>query len=155
MSLISTIGLAEVCCTAERALSTNGRPRLSWPRYWAAATRSRSGAVWTLLLSRRKLTSCLSSSGAKKRRARTTPMRAGRPILSVLTPRSWAPPGIAQRRLTRRSRSASSDIGENVLLGPAGEIEQGSVGQEIEAGLGELGAAFARQPDVELLLEAM
>src|SRR3954447_21658325 len=155
MSLISTIGTAELACNAERALRTNGRPSLSWPRYWAEATRSRSGAFSTSSFLSRKLTSCLSSSGEKKRKARTTPISAGSASLRVLTTRSWLPPGTAQRRLIRRSCSASSDMGENVLLGPAGQIEQGALGQEVEAGLSEAGAALAREPFVELLPERM
>ena len=37
--------------------------------------------------------------------------------------------------------------------GPAGEIEQGAVRQEVETGLGQRGAALAREADVELLLQ--
>src|SRR3954447_23953750 len=153
MSLISTIGTAELACNAERALRTNGRPSLSWPRYWAEATRSRSGAFSTSSFLSRKLTSCLSSSGEKKRKARTTPISAGSASLRILTRRSWLPPGTAQRRLTRLSCSASSDMGENVQLPPAGEIEQGTVRQEIETGLGQTGAPLASEPLVELLPE--
>src|SRR5687767_15860227 len=43
-------------------------------------------------------------------------------------------------------------MGEDVDLGPAGEVEQSAVGKEIEAGLGQGRAAFALEPLVELLL---
>ena len=66
-------------------------------------------------------------------------------------------PGTAQRCWTARSRcvrhAASAVMGENVLLGPAGEVEQRAVRQEIEAGLGQRDPVFARQPLVELLLQ--
>src|SRR5687768_3133718 len=155
MSRTSTTGTAELRCRALRASRTNGRPLLSWPRYWAAWTRIRSSAWPTLFLSSRKLNSCFSSSGEKNRKARRTPIRAGKAIFIAWTNLSWLCPGAAQRRLARRSRSASSDMGEDVLLGPAGEVEEGAVGQEVEAGRSEAGPAFASEALVELLPERM
>src|SRR4029450_10657487 len=124
----------------------HGRPRLPWPRYSADWIRIRSSACSTLFLSSMKLNSCFSSSGEKARKARTTPVAAGSRSFITWITRSWAPPGAAQTRLATRSRSASSDMGENVLLGPAGEIEDGTVGQEIEAGRGQRRPAFALEP---------
>ena len=42
---------------------------------------------------------------------------------------------------------------ENVLFGPAGEVEQCAMGKEVEASLRQRDAIFALQPLVELLLE--
>src|SRR5688500_850025 len=153
MSRTSTTGTAELCCSAERALRTNGRPRLSWPRYCADSTRILSSVRSTLFLSSRKLNSCFSSSGAKARKASSTPIAAGSTSFITWMTLSWLRPGAAQPRRATRSRSASSDMGENVLLCPAGEIEDRPVRQEVEAGLGQSHAALALEPFVELFPE--
>ena len=44
---------------------------------------------------------------------------------------------------------------ENVFIRPAGEIEFGSVGQEIETGLGQFAAPLARQPALQDFTQAM
>src|ERR1044072_1668682 len=80
-------------------------------------------------------------------------MSAGSASFMILTTRSWLPPGTAQRRLTLRSCSACSDMGEDVLLGPAGEVEQGAVRQAGATSVGERGAGRARPPFGELLLQ--
>ena len=49
--------------------------------------------------------------------------------------------------------AASAIVGENVLLGPAGEVEQRASRQEIEAGLRKRRPLLALEPLVELLLE--
>src|ERR1700724_88066 len=54
-------------------------------------------------------------------------------------PRNVAPPG------RRASPGCGSGMRENVLRGPAGEIEARPVGQEAEARGGEFGAALARE----------
>src|SRR5690606_12956820 len=103
---------------------------------------------------------------AKARNARMMPTAAGSPIFSRRISRSWLPPGAAQPRRATRSRSASSDIAgsihrigrsfdnsdvrENVLIGPAGKIEQGAIRQEIEAGHGKRRAALALEALVQL-----
>ena len=50
-------------------------------------------------------------------------------------------------------RHGSTVVRENVLLRPAGKVEQGAVRKEVEAGLRKLDPAFAGQPLVELLLQ--
>ena len=50
---------------------------------------------------------------------------------------------------------AASGMRENVLRGPAGEIEPGADRKELEAGGGEFRAALARQHGVELVLQRM
>ena len=64
-------------------------------------------------------------------------------------------PGTAQRCLTvarawLQLRTLSAVVRENILLRPAGEIEQGARRKEIETGLGERDAVLALQPLVEL-----
>src|SRR6476469_1720005 len=101
-----------------------------------------------------KLTSPFLSSGASMRTAISTPTALGSAILVQRTILSWPLPGSAQRCLLTRSGDAvSAIVCENVLLGPAGEIEQRPGGQEFEARLREFGAVFAYQPLVELFLE--
>src|SRR5690242_13408143 len=68
---------------------------------------------------------------------------------------SWNPPGAAQPCFLRCSRMASSDMGEDVDLGPSGEVERGTMRQEIETGLGQLDPAFAPQAFVEFFLQRM
>src|SRR5437868_13330572 len=115
-----------------------------------------SGAVSTFFLSRMKLTSPFLSSGARTRTTRRTPAAAGRRILVQRTSRSWPLPGRAQRCLTIRSRvPASAIVRENVLLGPAGDIEQSSGRKEVEAGLGERHSVLTLETLVELRLELM
>src|SRR4051812_12316362 len=46
-------------------------------------------------------------------------------------------------------------MGEDVLLGPARDIEQRTGGQEVEARFSERHPALARKPFVELFLERM
>src|SRR3954465_1926774 len=74
-------------------------------------------------------------------------------ILSSRTSQSWTLPGLAQPRFTTRSRSASSDMGEDIDLRPAGEVEHRPVRQEVEAGAGEAGPALPLEPFVQSLLQ--
>ena len=57
--------------------------------------------------------------------------------------------------LIGKLRHSSAVVCENILFGPAREIEQGTVGKEIEAGLGEFNPAFADQALVQFLLECV
>src|SRR6266702_1175582 len=61
--------------------------------------------------------------------------------------------GMWPRRGTRLSLGCGSRMRENVLRGPAGEIQPRPIGQEPEAGRGELGPALAREQNVELVFE--
>src|SRR5919112_3710270 len=102
-----------------------------------------SGAVCTFFLSRMKLTSPFLSSGASASTAISTPTADGRTTFDQRTSRSCALPGSAQRCLVTRSRiAASAIVGKDVLLGPAGEVEQGPGRKEVEAGLREGGAVL-------------
>src|SRR5438067_1087990 len=110
----------------------------------------RSGALWTFFLSRMKLTSLFFSSGASARIATSKPTAAGRTIFVQRTSRSCALPGSAQRCLMAGSRGvASAIVRKNILLRPAGEVEQGAGRKEIEAGLRQCDAVFALQAFVE------
>src|SRR5688500_3811885 len=100
-----------------------------------------------------KLTSPRRSNGAiASMRTRPT-MTTGRPNLTARITASCRPPGSAQWRLNSCLRSAASDIstvvGENVDLGPSGQVEQGAGRDEVETGLGQLDPVFPPQPDVE------
>src|SRR5919112_1194723 len=115
-----------------------------------------SGALCTFFLSRMKLTSPFLSSGARASTAISTPTADGSTTFDQRTSRSCALPGSAQRCLTKRSGTAASAIvREDVLLRPAGEVEQGPRGKKVEAGLRERCAVLARQALVELLLQLM
>src|ERR1700674_590152 len=79
-----------------------------------------------------------------------------------ISPRSYAAApagqngrGMWPRRGTRLSLGCGSRMRENVLRRPAGEIEPRPVGQETEAGRGELGPALACEQNVELVFERM
>src|SRR5205823_6795942 len=113
----------------------------------------RSGAVWTFFLSRMKLTSPFLPSGARARIATRIPTAAGSATLVRPMIRSWPLPGFAQRCSTRSRGVASAIMRENVLLGPAGEVEQGAGWKEVEARLGQRSAVLACEPLVELDLE--
>src|SRR5690349_24167317 len=105
-----------------------------------------------------KLTSLCLPSGATARMAISAPTALGRPIFDQRTSRSCALPGSAQRLFPSRVPAlamASPVVREDVLLGPAGEIEQCARGNEFEAGLGERDAILAFQPLVEFLLQRM
>src|SRR3546814_12770653 len=52
-----------------------------------------------------------------------------------------------------RQAESTSNMREDVGLWPAGEVEFGTRGQEIETGLGEMLAAFACQPPVEFFAQ--
>src|SRR3546814_17281472 len=52
-----------------------------------------------------------------------------------------------------RQAESTSNMRADVGLWPAGEVEFGTRGQEIETGLGEMLAAFARQPPVEVFAQ--
>src|SRR5438552_17979243 len=114
----------------------------------------RSGALWTFFLSRMKLTSLFFSSGASARIKTSKPTAAGRTIFVQRTSRSCALPGSAQRCLTAASRAlASAIVRENVLFGPAGEVEQSAGRKEIETILRECDAVLSLHALVEPLLE--
>src|SRR3954471_8733392 len=114
----------------------------------------RSGALCTFFLSRMKLTSPFLSSGASARTAISTPTALGSAIFDQRTIRSWPLPGSAQRCLPARSaKGASAIVGEDVLLRPPGQIEQGASREKVEACLRELRPPFPFQPLVELFLE--
>src|SRR5690348_6372004 len=103
-----------------------------------------------------ELTSLFLPSGASASMAISTPTAIGRITLVYLTSQSCQLPGSAHRcLLTRRLVAASAIVRENVLLRPAGEVEQSAGREEIEAGLGEGGAVLAREPLVEFLLQLM
>src|SRR5690348_16231737 len=107
-----------------------------------------------------KLTSLCLPSGATARIAINAPTALGRPIFDQRTSRSCALPGSAQRMFHPRLRALVDAIGspvvrENVLLRPAGDIEQGARGNEVEAGLGKCDAILALEPLVELLLQSV
>src|SRR6185369_2043206 len=78
------------------------------------------------------------------------PVRASypHPARSQNTLELWLRRGGNRSRLTLRMR-------EDVLGGPAGEVEPDPVREEPEAGLYQFGAALARQHDVELLAQGM
>src|SRR5687768_14648757 len=115
--------------------------------------RMRSSARSTSFLSRMKLTSPSRSNGDTASMIRSAAPPTGSTILASLTIRSWRLPGSAQRRRAARVRMAASDMGENVLFGPAGKVEHRSRRKEVEAGLRKLDPLLALQPDVELLLQ--
>src|SRR5687768_3607294 len=115
----------------------------------------RSAALSTSFLSRMKLTSPSCSKGAIASSSTNAAATTGRPSLARRTTRSWRLPGSAQWRCASCLRIAASDMGENVLFRPAGEIEQRPRRQEIEAGLRQLDAVLPRQALVELLLEGV
>src|SRR5689334_3666356 len=101
-----------------------------------------------------KLTSPFLSSGASASTAIRTPTALGSRILDQRTIRSWVLPGSAQRCLpVSRLESASAIVRENVLLGPARQIEQSPCRKEVEAGLGKSSALFPIETLVELFLE--
>src|SRR5690348_233036 len=106
-----------------------------------------------------KLTSLCLPSGATARIAISAPTALGSPILAHRTRRSCALPGSAQRCchpfLGAFVATASPVVREDVLLGPAGDIEQGASGNEVEARLGERDAILALKALVELLLQRM
>src|SRR5205823_15131589 len=81
------------------------------------------------------------------------PRAAGSATLVRPMIRSWPLPGFAQRCSTRSRGVASAIMRENVLLGPAGEVEQGAGWKEVEARLGQRSAVLACEPLVELDLE--
>src|SRR5205085_10707778 len=100
------------------------------------------------------------SSGAATgtgRRAGPRPRPGGRPSAGASAGRASrpAPPSRAWRSGPDRPAQTWNvlDMGENIDLRPAGEIEQRPAGEEIEAGLGEFHPALADQPLVEALLE--
>src|SRR5689334_13046910 len=103
-----------------------------------------------------KLTSLCFPSGASARTAISTPTALGRMTLVHLTSQSCALPGSAQRCLLPRPvGEASAIVGEDVLLGPAGDVEQGAGREEVEAGLRQFRALLAPEPLVELLLQGV
>src|SRR5258707_301684 len=61
----------------------------------------------------------------------------------------------AASNMTNLFPDVTSSMREDIHLGPAGEIELGARGQEVETGLRQSRAAFARQHDVELFLQFM
>src|SRR5687768_15967949 len=81
------------------------------------------------------------------------PISTGSATLRKAISRSWRPPGAAQPCFLRRSRTATSDMREDVDLRPAGEVQRGPVRQEVETGLGKRRAAFACEALVELFLQ--
>ncbi len=90
--------------TASPAVSENGRPRLSCPRYMAFSTLNRSSIMATLLRSSRKDTSPRGLSGVMIISAATIPTAIGKARARKWTKRSCAPPGAASsRRLPRNS----------------------------------------------------
>src|SRR5882757_3416217 len=101
--------------------------------------RSRSLATSTLFLSSRKLTSPPVVRGAMTRKAASTPISTGSAIRDRPMIRSWLLPGAAQICRAVRKVTAASDMGEDIDLGPAGQIELGAPRQEIETGLGQSG----------------
>src|SRR4029078_3678650 len=119
----------------------------------AASTRMRSGALWTLFLSRMKLTSPFLSSGASARTATRTPTAAGSPTLIQRISLSWPLPGSAQRLAFLSRKPGSALVRENVLLGPSGQIQQCAGRQEVEASLGERRPVLTCQTLVQLLLQ--
>src|SRR5690242_10987727 len=115
-----------------------------------------SGAFCTFFLSRMKLTSLFLPSGASASTAISTPTAIGRITLVHLTSQSCRLPGSAHRCLVaRRLACASAIVGENVLLGPAGDVEERARRQEVEAGLRKRGAVLALEPFVELFLQGV
>src|SRR5690348_10025217 len=103
-----------------------------------------------------KLTSPFRSSGARARIASRIPTALGSRILIQRMILSWPLPGCAQRCLAIRSGGpVSAIVSEDVLLGPAGEVEQRAGWKEVETGLGKLGAVLAHQALVEFLLQLM
>src|SRR2546421_624567 len=64
-----------------------------------------------------------------------------------------SPPNVASARRQRTGKWLR--MRENVLGGPAGEIEPGANREELEARGGKFRPAFPRQHDVELALERM
>src|SRR4051794_16805502 len=113
----------------------------------------RSGAFWTLRLSRMKLTSLFLPSGASARTAIRTPTALGRITLVHLTSQSCQLPGSAQRCLLSRRSKPLAIVRENVLVGPAREVEQGARREEVEACLHQFHPILAGEPLVELFLE--
>src|SRR5438445_12092901 len=109
-----------------------------------------------------KLTSLFFSSGASASTAMSTPTALGSRILVQRTSRSCVLPGTAHLCLTARPRMAASDMtayprsavmGEDVLLGPAGDVEQCARRQEIETGLGERHPTLTLEPLVKFVLQ--
>src|ERR1700761_6915649 len=123
----------------------------------------RSAATATRSLASTKEMSRPEVSGAKPSASTRISTDAGSVKRAIAMMRSWLDPGFAQRRRLRRSARATSDrgpatgsgMGEDVDLGPAGEIQLGARGEEVEAGLRDLHPALADQPRVELLLHLM
>src|SRR6185437_2172576 len=103
-----------------------------------------------------KLTSPFFSSGARARTAIRIPTALGSRIFAQRMIRSWPLPGSAQRFLVRCSLAVVSAVmSKNVLLGPTGDVEQGTGWKEIEAGLCKSGTVFPRKALVELLFQLM
>src|SRR4051794_41102872 len=102
-----------------------------------------------------KLTSPFFSRGASARTATRTPTALGSAIFDRRTSLSWPLPGSAHLGLRNEPCVASAIVCENVLLWPAGEIEQSTRRKEIETGPRQLGPLLAREPLVELLLQPM
>src|SRR5690348_12356521 len=94
-------------------------------------------------------------SGAIDMNATSAPIAIGSSIRTQRITLSWLLPGRAHRRRSSRERIAASDMGEDVDLGPARQVELRARGQEIEAGLGQLHPPLALQPPVELLPQAV
>src|SRR5512146_2667374 len=155
--LMSTSGTLELRWIAWLATIVNCWPLLSVPTYRADSTRIDDDDFSTFFLSRMKLTSLCFPSGATARMAISAPTALGSPIFAQRTRRSCALPGSAHRcchpLLGAFVATASAVVREDVLLGPAGEIEQCARGNEFEAGLGERDAILALQPLVEFLLQ--
>ena len=104
-----------------------------------------------------KLTSPSLSSGASARKAISTPTalgsatwRSGQPVVAAARHR----PMLAELALAGcgfRHGAPQPSWAKMSCFGPAGEVEQRAMRQEVEAGLGELDAVLALQPLVELV----
>jgi len=95
-SLSRTIPSRSDFWTASPAVSENGRPFASEPRYIALSTRNRSPIMATLVRSSRKLISPRGLSGVTIISAAITPTPIGSTLASSDTIRSCDPPGAAK-----------------------------------------------------------
>src|SRR3954451_3806321 len=121
---------------------------------WCARTRSASASA---VMTRRALaTAGLAAASRSAASSRSTPARSAVTSLSPVPSHDRVPGGplAGQRGTVGRGLSARcGSVGEDVLLGPARQVELGPHRQEGEAGSGEVPPALAFQHDVQPLAE--